>query len=87
MSDDFATLVIDNGSGEIKAGLAGNDEPTTIFSTVTGSLSRNINQVSFHYLINILQNVFGFVNRKKRVTISYVQITKAESIYYMVINS
>ena len=68
-TDDFATLVVDNGSGEIKAGLAGNDEPTTIFSTVTGRSSRNINQVSFHYLFNIL---FGFVNPKKTVTISYV---------------
>lgn len=45
MSDDFATLVIDNGSGEIKAGFAGNDGPTTIFSTVTGRPSRNINQL------------------------------------------
>ena len=30
-------VVIDNGSGVIKAGIAGNEEPSTVFSNLIGS--------------------------------------------------
>jgi actin-related protein len=31
-----AALVVDNGSGMIKAGIAGEDDPRVVFSTVVG---------------------------------------------------
>jgi actin-related protein len=34
--DDFVSIVIDNGSGTIKAGFAGDDVPKVEFSTVVG---------------------------------------------------
>lgn len=36
MSDELSTIVIDNGSGSIKAGIAGNEHPSTVFPTVIG---------------------------------------------------
>jgi actin len=36
MSDSVTAVVIDNGSGSIKAGLAGDDAPRSVFSTVVG---------------------------------------------------
>ena len=36
MIEDKPAVVIDNGTGYIKAGLAGNDAPTTIFPSVVG---------------------------------------------------
>ena len=36
MSDYVTAVVIDNGSGNVKAGLAGDDAPRSVFSTVVG---------------------------------------------------
>lgn len=36
MSDDVASLVVDNGSGMVKAGLGGNDAPSVIFPSIVG---------------------------------------------------
>ena len=33
---DFAPVVVDNGSGTIKAGHAGEEEPRSIIPTITG---------------------------------------------------
>lgn len=38
--NDLQAIVIDNGSGSIKAGFAGDDAPRSVFSTVVGSSSR-----------------------------------------------
>lgn len=35
-NNEFDTLVIDNGSGTIKAGFAGDDEPRVVFHTIIG---------------------------------------------------
>ena len=34
--DDVSSVVIDNGSGQCKAGSAGDDAPRTVFSSVVG---------------------------------------------------
>ena len=34
--DDVPAIVIDNGSGQCKAGFAGDDAPRTVFSSVVG---------------------------------------------------
>ncbi len=34
--DDVAAIVIDNGSGIIKAGFASDDEPRAVFPTIVG---------------------------------------------------
>lgn len=34
--DDFAALVIDNGSGMCKAGFAGDDAPRAVFPSIIG---------------------------------------------------
>ena len=34
--DDVAALVIDNGSGMIKAGFAGDDAPRSVFPAIVG---------------------------------------------------
>ena len=36
MEEDPKAVVIDNGSGSIKAGFAGDDAPRSVFSTVVG---------------------------------------------------
>ena len=36
MSDEQAAVVIDNGSGMCKAGIAGDDAPRTNFPTIVG---------------------------------------------------
>jgi len=37
MGDDLPAIVIDNGSGLMKAGLAGNNNPTAVFPTIVGA--------------------------------------------------
>ena len=37
-NDDYAVLVVDNGSGITKAGFGGEDAPRSIFSSVIGRL-------------------------------------------------
>ena len=34
--DDWSSIVLDNGSGTLKAGFAGDDSPRAVFSTVVG---------------------------------------------------
>lgn len=36
MSDDIVALVIDNGSGMVKAGVAGDDAPRSVFPSIVG---------------------------------------------------
>jgi actin len=36
MIEEATTVVIDNGSGTLKAGFAGDDAPRAVFSTVVG---------------------------------------------------
>lgn len=36
MDEEVTAVCIDNGSGKIKAGLAGDDAPRSVFSTVVG---------------------------------------------------
>jgi actin-related protein len=36
MIEEATTVVIDNGSGSLKAGFAGDDAPRAVFSTVVG---------------------------------------------------
>jgi actin-related protein len=36
MDEDVTVVVIDNGSGEVKAGFAGNDAPRSVFSSIVG---------------------------------------------------
>ncbi len=36
MSEEVDSLVVDNGSGKIKAGFAGDDAPRAVFPTVVG---------------------------------------------------
>ena len=36
VDEDFATVVIDNGSGMCKAGFAGNDDPRVAFPSIVG---------------------------------------------------
>jgi actin len=38
--EDLNPIIIDNGSGIIKAGFAGNEHPCTVFPTVVGRLRR-----------------------------------------------
>ena len=51
--DEIAAVVIDNGSGMVKAGFAGDDAPRAVFPAITG---RPRYQVSFHHLI--IFNIF-----------------------------
>lgn len=36
MGEEVASLVVDNGSGMVKAGLAGNDAPSAVFPSIVG---------------------------------------------------
>ena len=45
--DDIEAIVIDNGSGTIKAGFAGDDAPRTVFPSIVG---RPRHQVNFLYM-------------------------------------
>lgn len=36
MEEEVTVVVIDNGSGECKAGFAGNDAPRSVFSSIVG---------------------------------------------------
>jgi actin-related protein len=36
MGDEYMAVVIDNGSGMVKAGFAGDDAPRSVFSSVVG---------------------------------------------------
>ena len=36
MVDDITAVVVDNGSGMIKAGFGGDDAPRSVFATVVG---------------------------------------------------
>ncbi len=36
MSEEFSSVIIDNGSGMCKAGLAGDDAPRNIFPSIVG---------------------------------------------------
>jgi actin-related protein len=36
MDEEVTAVCIDNGSGKVKAGLAGDDAPRSVFSTVVG---------------------------------------------------
>ena len=36
MTEEPSSLVIDNGSGMIKAGLGGDDEPSVVFPSIVG---------------------------------------------------
>ena len=36
MDDDVAALVVDNGSGMVKAGFAGDDAPRAVFPSIVG---------------------------------------------------
>lgn len=38
MSDDVVTLVVDNGSGNCKAGFSGDDAPRSVFPSTVGRL-------------------------------------------------
>lgn len=48
--DDIAAVVIDNGSGMVKAGFAGDDAPRAVFPAITG---RPRHQVLFRMNNNI----------------------------------
>ena len=47
MEDDIAALVVDNGSGMCKAGMAGDDAPRAVFPSIVG---RPRHQVQFFYV-------------------------------------
>lgn len=36
MGEEIVSLVIDNGSGMVKAGLSGHDAPSTVFPSIVG---------------------------------------------------
>ena len=43
MDDDIDAVVIDNGSGTIKAGFAGDDAPRAVFPSIVGRLKHQVN--------------------------------------------
>ena len=49
--EEVAAVVIDNGSGILKAGFAGDDAPKTVFPSIVG---RPFEQVSFCYRFSAL---------------------------------
>jgi hypothetical protein len=52
MSDDeVAALVIDNGSGMVKAGFAGDDAPRAVFPSIVGRPRHQVGKI--YFLINI----------------------------------
>ncbi|CAF3674199.1 unnamed protein product [Rotaria sordida] len=67
--EDLHPIVIDNGSGAIKAGFAGDGQPYTIFSTVIGRLCHSTIVSEFsrknHYIGN------DVIKNKKNLSIHY----------------
>ena len=50
MCDEVQALVIDNGSGTIKAGFAGEDAPRAVFPTVVGRPRRTAMMLKDSYV-------------------------------------
>lgn len=47
INDDIAAVIIDNGSGMVKGGFAGDDAPRVVFPAITG---RPRYQASFNFI-------------------------------------
>lgn len=57
--DEIAAVVIDNGSGMVKAGFAGDDAPRGVFPAVTGRPRYQVTSLIFFYKkIHIFNTVF-----------------------------
>lgn len=48
METKAATIVVDNGSGKIKAGFCGDDAPRSVFPTVVGRLRHPVTAATSH---------------------------------------
>lgn len=48
--DELASLVIDNGSGSVKAGFAGEDAPRVVFPSIIGRKRHHVS--TFGIIIN-----------------------------------
>ena len=42
---DISTVVIDNGSGQIKCGMSGTEAPESVFMTIVGHLKPGVVQI------------------------------------------
>jgi actin-related protein len=49
MSDDVQALVVDNGSGMVKAGFAGDDAPRAVFPSIVGRPSCRVRLYRKHF--------------------------------------
>ena len=57
--DEIAAVVIDNGSGMVKAGFAGDDAPRGVFPAVTGRPRYQVKSlILFYKKIHIFHSVF-----------------------------
>ena len=65
--DDVAGLVVDNGSGMCKAGLAGDDAPRAVFPSIVG---RPRHQVRFTRILSRFQNAYQVTWTKNHILLS-----------------
>jgi actin-related protein len=76
-------IVIDNGSGMVKAGFAGDDAPRSVFSTVVGRQQT----VNVDYLKNVSINTKCFSKKVENMivpsmTVLYIRLKKyPQSLY------
>lgn len=51
INDDITAVIIDNGSGMVKGGFAGDDAPRAVFPAITGRprYQASFNFIHFHY--------------------------------------
>ena len=62
--DEIAAVVIDNGSGMVKAGFAGDDAPRGVFPAVTGRPRYQVTSlILFSKKIHIFHTVFFFLKK------------------------
>jgi hypothetical protein len=47
--DDVAALVVDNGSGMVKAGFAGDDAPRAVFPSIVGRPRHQVNDENLSF--------------------------------------
>lgn len=54
LDDEIASLVVDNGTGMVKAGFGGEDAPRAVFPSLVGRPRHQVKHYNYYYSIDLL---------------------------------